>query len=319
MHHEDLSHWQHEHDFTGANESGERRTRWVIALTFTAMIVEIAAGYAFGSMALLADGWHMASHAGALGLAAFAYWYARRHRDDRRFAFGTGKVNALGGFSSALLLVVVAALMAVESIDRWLNPVDIHFTEAIVVAVAGLLVNLVSALVLHGGPGHHHPHEDGHHHNHHHHHHHEHHDHNLRAAYLHVVADALTSVLAVVALVAGRFAGWSWMDAMMGIVGAVLITRWGVGLLRATSRILLDASVAPERVDELKRELEAIADARVADLHVWRLGDAKMAAVAAVVTHDDVSPSVFAEVAGRLGMAHVTVEVHRCSDAQEAA
>lgn len=313
MHFDDIKRWQHAHNFGMGNDHGERRTRWVIGLTFGMMVGELAAGYVFGSMALLADGWHMASHAGALGITAFAYSYARRHRDDDRYAFGTGKVNALGGFASALLLVVIAGLMSIASIDRWMNPVVIRFDEAIAVAVLGLLVNVASALLLHGGESHgvhENPDESrvdehaGHHH---------HHDHNLRAAYLHVIADALTSVLAIVALLCGRFAGWTWMDALMGIVGAVLITRWGVGLLRATSQVLLDGAAPLSMLANIRRAIEAVEDTKVADLHVWRLADAEYAAVLSVVTHASMSPTVYRDIVARqAGIAHVTVEVHQC-------
>lgn len=314
MHQDDLKPWQHDHDFVVGHDQGERRTRWVIGLTFFMMLAEIAAGSVFGSMALLADGWHMASHAGALSITAFAYWYARRHRDDGSYAFGTGKVNALGGFSSALLLIVVAALMVIASIDRWMHPITIRFDEAIAVAVVGLIVNVVSALLLSGGGGHHH-HDHGGHDVAHDEHGHHHHDHNLRAAYLHVLADALTSVLAIVALVCGRFFGWMWMDALMGIVGAALITRWGVGLVRATSRVLLDAAPPSSRLDAIRDAVEAVADTQVSDLHVWRLTDAQYAAVLSVVTHEPTPPAVYAElVKQQPGIAHVTVEVNLCGD-----
>ena len=314
----------HSHDIHSPNHShafgqdrkrpGESRTLIVIAITAGMMVVEIAAGMAYGSMALLADGLHMASHAAALGIAAFAYIYARRHAHDSRFSFGTGKVNALAGFSSALLLVLFALAMVWESGLRLVHPVPIDFGHAIFVAVLGLLVNGVSMLVL--GPS---GHDDDHHHEHRHDqdtdahghaHAHGHGDHNLRAAYLHVLADALTSVLAIVALLAARYLGWSWMDPLMGIVGAIMVTRWSWGLMRTTSGVLLDhqASMAVRRA--LREAVEADCADRVADLHLWAIGPG-IYAVSLIVVSD--RPRTAAEYKAMLptglGLAHVTVEV----------
>jgi cation diffusion facilitator family transporter len=233
MHTHNIESWRHDHSFGQEKvRQGEHRTLIVIAITAVMMVVEIAAGITFGSMALLADGLHMASHTAAIGIAAFAYVYARRHAFDKRFSFGTGKVNPLAGFASAVLLIVFAGLMAWESTERFFNPIDIAFNQAILVAIFGLIVNGASALILgHSGPDH----EHGHDHSHGHHHDEKHHDHNLRAAYFHVLADALTSVLAIVALLAGKYYGLNWLDPVMGIVGALLVARWSLSLVRSTS------------------------------------------------------------------------------------
>jgi cation diffusion facilitator family transporter len=275
MHLQDLGPWSHAHTFeTDRVARGERRTRWVVAITVSMMIAEIAAGTVFGSMALLADGWHMGTHAAALGVAAFAYAYARRHAADPRYSFGTGKVGALGGFASAVGLAVAALLVLVESATRLARPVVIRFDEAIAVAVLGLAVNLVCAWLLRDRDhGHEHREEEqGHSHGDHDHAHGHHRDHNLRAAYLHVLADALTSVFAIAALVTGKVLGWTWMDPAMGIVGALVIARWSAGLLKDTSAVLLDAEVTTARRDAIRSAIEAGRDDRVSDLHVWRVG-----------------------------------------------
>jgi cation diffusion facilitator family transporter len=306
MHLNEIQRWQHTHTF-GTDEvyAGERRTRWVIALTFSMMVVEIIAGMAFGSMALLADGWHMATHAAALGIAAFAYAYARRRANDRRYSFGTGKVSALGGFGSAVTLAVVAFLVLAESVGRLASPINIRFNEAIGVAVVGLLVNLLSALLLRD-----HEHDEEHSKGHHH-------DHNLRGAYLHVLADAVTSLLAIAALTAGKFLGWTWMDAVTGILGSIVIARWSLGLLRDTSAVLLDAEVPDERRRQIQAAVEADQDNRVCDLHLWRVGRRHLAAIVSVVTHEPRDPSHYKELLRQFDdLAHVTIEVHRCTDEQ---
>ena len=287
---------------------GERRTFLVIAITATMMVVEIAAGLMFGSMALLADGLHMASHAVALAITAAAYVYARRKAGDPSFSFGTGKVNALAGFASGLLLLSFALVMVIESVERFLDPVTIHFDRAILVAVLGLIVNAVSAVILgrsHGEGGHDHGHGHGHGHDHHQ-------DHNLRAAYLHVVADALTSILAIAALLAGRLKGWVWLDPAMGIVGAVLITRWSIQLTRQTSETLLDRQ-APDAVrEQIRAAVEDGGRDRLTDLHVWSIGPGIRAATITIVSPDPPDPD---EVRARLpegaGLVHTIVEVHR--------
>lgn len=292
----------HDHAFGSQRQrAGERRTRWVVAVTVTMMVVEILAGTVFGSMALLADGWHMGTHAAALGVALFAYAYARRHAANPRFSFGTGKVGALGGFGSAVGLAVVALLVVLESLGRLASPSAIRFDEAIAVAVVGLVVNLGSALLL--GEPHDHGHED------------DpgavrHHDHNLRGAYLHVLADALTSVLAIVALVTGKALGWTFMDPSMGIVGGLVIARWSYGLLRDTSAVLLDGEVPEARTLQIRRLIEAEPGDRVSDLHVWRVGPEHLAAIVSVVTPNPRPPSHYKDLlADQPDLAHVTVEV----------
>jgi cation diffusion facilitator family transporter len=300
--------WTHDHTFGQERQMpGERRTLTVVAITATMMVVEITCGVLFGSMALLADGLHMASHAIALVIAYGAYVFARRYARDERFSFGTGKVNSLAGFTGAILLAGFAVLMAWESVDRLFNPVIIQFNQAIVVAVIGLAVNAVSAVIL-GGHGHshgdEHDHADGHAHTHHD-------DHNLRSAYLHVIADALTSLFAIIALLGGKYLGLAWLDPVMGIVGATLVAHWSVGLARASARVLLDRR-APERIREAIRSAVEGDDAgRVSDLHVWSVGPGRFAAIIAVVTDSPQPPQAYkALLPEGLGLVHVTVEVN---------
>lgn len=268
----------HDHVFLGpAHEENAKRTLWVVALTLVMMVGEISVGYITGSMALLADGFHMATHAGALGIAAAAYGYARRHASSRRYSFGTGKVGDLGGFASALILGMVALAIGVESVMRLLQPTTVQFGTATLIAIVGLIVNIVSALLLGHGHSHGHDHD-------HDHHDHQHHgnDNNLRSAYAHVIADALTSVLAIVALLAGRYLGWVWLDPAMGIVGAVVIARWAWTLMGVTASVLLDQT--DEHVAEEVRELvERPGDATITDLHVWRIGPQAHAAIVSVI------------------------------------
>lgn len=318
MHIHQLDTWRHGHNFlnTQASTANERRTFYVVVLTAAAMVVEIAAGWLFNSMALLADGWHMATHAGALGIAVFAYRFARRNADNRRFTFGVGKVEVLGGYTSAIVLGLVALMMVWESVERMVNPLAISYDEAMLVAALGLVVNLVSAWMLHGGAGHGHHHGHGHEHSHHHHSHshaHHHHDSNLRAAYLHVIADALTSVLAIVALLCGKAFGWGWMDAAMGIVGAVIISKWAYGLLRDTGGVLLDNVEDPAKAKVIRQTIEADADNRVVDLHLWHVGAGKSGAIVSLVTHFPKPPEHYKALLAHIhGLAHVTVEVHAC-------
>ena len=269
----------HEHVFLGAaHEENARRTLWVVMLTVVMMVAEIAAGYVTGSMALLADGFHMATHAGALGIAAAAYAYAKRHARSPRYSFGTGKVGDLGGFASALILALVALGIGVESVIRLLEPTAVQFGTATLIAIVGLVVNIVSALLL--GHGHSHGHDHNHEHDHEHHHHSN--DNNLKSAYVHVLADALTSVLAIAALLAGRYLGWVWLDPVMGIVGAIVIARWAWSLMGVTAGVLLDRT--DEHVAAEIRELvEQPGDARITDLHVWRVGPDAHAAIVSVV------------------------------------
>lgn len=311
MHSHDLTLWQHAHDFgSAADRHAERRTRWVVGLTFATMLAELAAGWLTGSMALMADAWHMASHVGALGLAAFAYGFARRHTGDTRFTFGTGKVSALAGYTSALLLGLVAFWMVWESLQRFLQPVPIRYAEAMVVAALGLAVNLLSAWLLD-----HHDHDHAHASHHDHPHHHEHVDHNLRAAYVHVLADALTSVAAIVALAGGMVFGWSLLDPLMGLVGAAVVARWAYGLAREGAAVLLDAEDHGAVASEVRRLLEAEPDHGVADLHLWRVGPASRACIVSLVTHTPRPAEYYRErLAGIPGIDHVTVEIHHCRD-----
>jgi len=306
MHVHTLENWQHSHDFSVKNEKGEQRTQYVLILTAITMVVEIIAGSVYGSMALLADGWHMGTHVAAFMIALFAYRYTRKHANNPAYAFGTGKVNVLGGFASAIALAVVALVMLVESLQRIVDPQTIHFNEAIIVASIGLFINVVSAFLL----------KDDHSHTHHHDHGHHHHDHNLRAAYLHVLADAMTSVLAIVALVSGKYLGWNWLDPIMGIVGAIIITRWSYGLLKQTSPILLDASIEKEYQQEIKETIEKDSDNRVSDIHVWKIGANHYAAIIALVTHYPNSMEHYKRLLKEFNkLSHITIEVNECKEA----
>ncbi len=335
----DLSAWRHEHAFDTGNRGGERRTWAVVAITAATMVAEIVAGSLTGSMALLADGWHMATHVVALSIAGLAYLLARRWSRDARFAFGTWKIEVLGAFASALLLGVVAVAMVFESVHRLFAPAAIRFEPALLVAFVGLAVNLASAAILHAGPGHGHDpdahprhgrgdeHGHGHDHDHGHGHDHDHghvddhgrdrghghHDINLRSAYLHVLADALTSVLAIVALSAGLWAGWTWLDPVMGLVGAGVILWWSRGLVADSARVLLDREMDAPVVERVRRAIESDGDAEIADLHVWRVGRASYAAVISVVADRPRTPAAYrARLAGIASLAHVSVEVNRC-------
>ena len=300
-------HWQHDHIFGQDRvRPGERRTLWVIAITATMMVVEIATGLAYGSMALLADGLHMGSHAAALSIATIAYIYTRRCAADSRFCFGTGKVNAFAGYTSAVLLALFALLMAGESVNRLFNPVEIGFNQAIVVAVLGLIVNGASMIVLGGHHDHDHEHHDDQHH-----HDHGHADHNLRAAYLHVLADALTSVLAIFALLTGKYLGLNWMDPVMGIVGAILVARWSLGLMRDTSGILLDHQAPAVMLEQTRAAIENVDENRIADLHIWSIGPGIYSATLTVVSDSPRPPEYYkALIPKDLGIVHTIVEVH---------
>ena len=315
MHANTLESLQHSHDFSVKNEKGERRTQYVLMLTAVTMVVEIIAGSIYGSMALLADGWHMGTHVAAFMIAIFAYRYARKHARNPAYAFGTGKVNVLGGFASAVALAVVALVMLVESLQRLFDPHVIHFNEAITIATIGLLVNLISAFLLkddhgHGhGHGHDHEHHDGHAHTH------SHRDHNLRAAYMHVLADALTSLLAIVALVSGKYFGWNWLDPVMGIVGAIIITRWSIGLLKQTSPILLDASIDEDYQSAIREALENDSDNRISDLHIWKVSADHYAAIVSLVTDYPNTTGYYKELLSDFHkLTHVTVEINVCND-----
>jgi cation diffusion facilitator family transporter len=304
----DIANWKHDHVFDLGNTAGERGTRAVAWLTAVMMVVEIVAGWWYNSMALLADGFHMSSHALAIGLSAFAYAAARRYTADTRFAFGTWKIEILGGFASAVLLLAVVALMVFGSVERLIAPQPIHYQQAMVVAAVGLIVNIVSALIL----GHAH-HEDNHHEGDDHHHHH---DLNLKSAYIHVIADAATSVLAIAALAGGWMFGWSWLDPVMGLIGAVLVAVWARQLLTDTGKVLLDREMDHPVVDEIREVIEAnsrTGQTRIADLHVWRVGRASYSCALSLVTGDPMltADKVRAWLSVHEEIVHSTIEVNR--------
>lgn len=309
-----MSLWQHQHSFNEGNPAAEKGTRVVMWITAAMMVVEISAGWWFNSMALLADGWHMSSHAFAIGLSAFAYAAARRYSADPRFAFGTWKIEILGGFASAIFLLGVACMMVFGSVERIFSPQPIHYQEAIIVAILGLLVNIVCAMIL-GNAHHNHGHHHGHEHDKHGHHHH--HDLNLKSAYLHVIADAATSVLAIFALVGGMLYGWAWLDPVMGIVGAILVATWAKNLLIETAKVLLDREMDHPVVEEIREVIETQGDpdeTRIADLHVWRVGKEAYACAVSIVTHSqNLTPE---QIRQRLSIheeiVHTTIEIHRC-------
>ncbi|MGR4016470.1 CDF family Co(II)/Ni(II) efflux transporter DmeF [Vibrio harveyi] len=296
---------QHSHDFVSHNQKGEKRTLYVLILTVTTMVVEIAAGTMFGSMALLADGWHMGTHAAAFCITLFAYRYAKQNAHNDSFSFGTGKVSVLGGFTSAIALGIVALMMMVESIHRLFNPESIQFNEAIMVAVIGLVVNLASMLLLQDHHHHGHDHHDHHSHDHEHEHHH---DHNLTAAYFHVLADTLTSLLAIVALIVGKFYGWVWLDAMMGIVGAVVIGKWTLGLMKQTAPVLLDESINKSYRDEITETLTPYAE--IVDLHIWKVSGHHYSAAIALKNHSNKTLDEFKQLLSKFDkIHHLTLEV----------
>ncbi|KZC18728.1 MULTISPECIES: CDF family Co(II)/Ni(II) efflux transporter DmeF [Rhodanobacter] len=310
----DIAPFIHSHQFNHIDAKAERNTRHVVFITAAMMVVEIVGGYWLNSMALLADGWHMSSHALAMGLSVMAYVLARRYAKDGRFAFGTWKIEILGGYSSALLLAVVAALMMVQSLERLFVPAAIQYDDAILIAVLGLGVNLLCAWLLKGEHPHEHGHAHGPDHGHAHGHGHaghRHHDVNLRAAYLHVIADAATSVLAIVALVGGKLYGAAWLDPAMGIVGSVLVARWAWGLLRESGRILLDAEMDQPVVEEIRDVVrQRFTTAAVSDLHVWRVGRDSYACILGLVASSAIrAEDVRRELAIHEELVHVTVEV----------
>jgi cation diffusion facilitator family transporter len=326
MHSHSVERWTHDHVFLGAkHEQNERRTWFVVALTLVMMAGEITAGSLFGSMALLADGWHMGTHAAALGIAGAAYLFARRHTGNARFSFGTGKFGDLAAFSSAIILGMIAVQIAYESVLRLISPVPISYGEAIAVATLGLMVNLVSAFLLrdshdhHHGHGHAHDHDDDDDHDHDHDHDHHDHDHgrhhrdnNFRAAYVHVLADAATSVLAIAALAIGLYTGWTWADPAVGIIGSLVIASWAYTLIRDAGGVLLDVSVDQKLERTIRARLEAGED-RITDLHVWQLGPGHCAAVISLVSEAPLQPASYKERLHDLkALSHVTVEVERC-------
>ncbi len=310
MHSTDLSSWKHDHQFGAQNPLAKKRADVVTVLTAVMMVAEIACGQIFHSMALFADGWHMGTHVVALGITAFAYFYSERHHGDKRFSFGTGKVGFLGGYTSAVLLCVVAGYMMFECCTRLIHPVKIFFDEALIVAGIGLTFNLFSAWML--GGEHSHDHAHGHDHAH------EHaatHDLNLRAAYIHVLADALTSLLAIMALTLGKFFGWSWLDPAIGIVGSLVVAQWALGLIRTTSTILLDREMDAGVVAEIYEAIEQDGDARVADLHLVRVGNADYAVVLTVVAENPRAPNYYKDqIRIHEELVHISVEVHTCPE-----
>lgn len=324
MHTHSIEPWRHSHVFLGTkHDRHERRTWFVVALTTAMMVAEIVGGTIFGSMAVVADGWHMSTHAGALGIAALAYRFASRHVRDARFTFGTGKVGELAAFTSAVILAMIAVAIGYEAVTRLYAPVAIHFREAIPLAVVGLAVNLVSAWLLFDSDHHHdHAHDHGHAHGHddEHGHAHAHHGHdtNIRAAYVHVLADALTSVLAIVALSCGLAFGWVWLDPLMALIGVGVILSWSFGLVRTAGTVLLD--MVPDRhlAGTIRQRLEVDGD-RLCDLHLWRLGPGHAGLIAAVVADNPQPPSFYKQrLDGIAGLSHVTVEVHACEDREAA-
>jgi len=301
----------HPHDTGKVDPANERRTRLVVLLTGVTMVIEVVAGLLTGSMALLADGWHMGTHTFALGISLVAYLLARRHTESEFFSFGTGKFSVLAGYTSALFLGAAALWMIVESVSRFIHPVLIAYNEAIIVTTGGLIVNLVSVLILHrtGDEGHTHNHhkDNGHKHGHR--------DYNYRAAYLHVLADTLTSFLAIIALLSGRFLGWAFMDPVMGIVGGLLIIRWAYGLVHGTAFILLDGGVAADTRREVRRIVESDGESRVVDLHVWRVGSSDLAVIVSLVTGRGRVAEEYLRRLSAIGhLSHVSVEVHPCED-----
>ena len=308
----DLSRWLHDHRFSSGNPAAEKGTRLVLWITVATMLVEIVAGWWYNSMAVLADGWHMSSHALAIGLAALAYAAARKYAGDPSFAFGTWKIEILASYTSAIALLGVAAAMVFGSLERLWSPQPIHYQEALLVAVPGLVVNLACALILGHSHGHehHHDHDHGHDHPHHH-------DLNLKAAYIHVVTDAATSLLAIVALAGGWLYGWDWLDPLSGLVGALLVAVWAKNLIRLSGRILLDREMDHPVVDEIRAVIAALpaeGQTQLTDLHVWRVGTASYACALSLLTHDaQLTPLAIRQaLAEHEEIRHVTVEIHRC-------
>jgi cation diffusion facilitator family transporter len=310
MNRADHSHFRHNHNFAIDCSVAERRTRIVIGITAGMMVLEIVAGVASNSMALLADGWHMGTHVTAFLISALAYYFSRRYSTNPLHSFGTAKIGVLGGFASAIVLAVVAVLMAGESIHRFFAPLSIRFNEAIGIAVLGLIVNVVCALVLAHAPGHHHHHDDHHDHRHHHH------DLNLRAAYLHVLADAFTSLSAIAALTAGKFLGWTWLDPVMGVLSSGVIMSWAYTLIRDTSGILLDRTPASSDLpSEIRRAVESDGDSLVTDLHVWQVGVGKFAAIVSIVAHEPKTSDQYRDLLREHEeLVHVTIETQHCRE-----
>tara|TARA_R110002049_G_scaffold116033_2_gene268321 strand:- start:4137 stop:5045 length:909 start_codon:yes stop_codon:yes gene_type:complete len=293
--------WDHSHDFGVDNKHRENKVKIVFWLTTVIMVLEISAGTWSGSMALLADGWHMGTHSAAFAITIFAYSYAKKHANNKAFSFGTGKVNYLGGFASAVALAIVALMMAIESIQRLIEPQTIRFDEAIIVAIIGLAVNIASVFMLHDDH-HHHTHDDEHHH-----------DHNMKAAYFHVLADTLTSILAIVALLAGKFFGWIWMDSVMGIVGAIVIARWSYGLIKESSDVLLDKSVGSSSLNKIAEAVKIKNETVISDIHIWKIATAHQAAILSVASKEPLEPHEYKLILKQHlpRLSHVSIEVNR--------
>lgn len=290
--------WEHSHDFGLESKGNESKVKIVFWLTTVIMVLEIGAGTWSGSMALLADGWHMGTHSAAFLITIFAYSYAKKHANNREFSFGTGKVNSLGGFASAIALAIVALMMIIESMQRLLEPQSIHFNEAIVVAIIGLIVNFASVFILHDD--HHHHHGE-----------HDHHDHNMKAAYFHVLADTLTSLLAIVALLFGKYAGLIWMDPLMGIVGAIVISKWSYGLIKESSKILLDKSEKKSTLEEISTALND-RNALINDIHVWKIASNHQAIILKVSSSAPLKIEEYEKILRKFLplLSHITIEVH---------
>jgi len=309
MQHEHVSRYRHSHDYAPDRSGAEKNTRRVIAITAVMMAVEILAGWKFHSMALLADGWHMSTHVAAFLITAIAYALARRHKANESFSFGTGKIHVLGGYTSAIVLGIVAVFMAVESFLRFFAPLSIRYNESILIGLVGLGVNVASALLLKHDGGHGHSHGHGHHHGA------GHEDLNLKAAYIHVVADAITSVLAIGALVAGKYLGWIWMDSVMGIAGSAVVGQWAWRLLRDTSVILVDRTPETDLPDEIRKAVEADEDTAITDLHVWQIGAGQFSAIVSIAARQPKTPEHYrALLREHEELRHVTIEVHPCRD-----
>lgn len=294
--------WAHSHNFAFNAEHSEKKVTIVFAITTLTMILEIVAGVWFGSMALLADGWHMFTHSAAFAVSIFVYWYSRKHKNNSAYSFGVGKVNTLGGFASAVALGAVALMMIIESVGRLFSPQTIRFDEAIAVAIIGLLVNVVSAFLLHDNHHHHHGHDD----------HTHHHDHNLKAAYFHVLADTLTSLFAIVALFSGKYFNWLWADAMMGIIGAIIIMKWAYNLLTESSDILLDKSANESVKNKIVASIEDDGKTVVTDLHIWKLSSKHLSAIISVATSSNKAPDDFKKIIkSNTEISHLTVEINK--------
>lgn len=302
--------WEHSHNFTLDTHQKKNKIWTVFWLTTVIMVVEIAAGTWSGSMALLADGWHMGTHSAAFAITIFTYFYAKKHAENKAFSFGTGKVNYLGGFASAVALAIVALMMVIESLQRLIEPVVIHFDEAIMVAIIGLIVNAISVFVLHDN--HHHDHVDEHNHGHHHG---SHQDHNMKAAYFHVLADTLTSILAIVALLTGKYFGWIWMDAVMGIVGAMVILKWAYGLIKDSSNVLLDKSVPSSSITKIAQKIKALDTTVINDIHVWKIATGHLAVILSITAKDPLDFEDYKQILRKCSseLSHITIQIKQQS------